>query len=133
MSANLDLVRSIYAAWERGDFSSVAWANPDLVLVTADGPDPGRWGGLKAVSEAWRSYLRNWEELRTRADEYREVDGERVLVLAHNRGRGKTSGIDVAEMGWRFATVFRVRDGRVIELTLYFDSDRALADLGLEE
>ena len=133
MSTNLDLVSSIYADWERGDFSSVGWAHPDLILVIADGPDPGRWGGLKAAREGWRSYLSNWEELRSEADEYREIDRERVLVLAHNQGRGRTSGIDLARMEWQLACVFCLRDRKVVELTLYFDRGRALADLGVEE
>ncbi len=27
---NVEIVRSIYAAWERGDYSSTEWAHPEI-------------------------------------------------------------------------------------------------------
>jgi hypothetical protein len=39
---NLELVRSIYAAWERGDYTSTEWAHPEIEFGFADGPTPGR-------------------------------------------------------------------------------------------
>ena len=91
MSENLDLVRSIYAAWERGDFSSVEWAHPEIESVRADGPLPGRWTGLTGL-QTWREVIDTWEDFRFQAEEFRELDGERVLpggvARAHVRRRG---------------------------------------------
>src|SRR6516225_4009352 len=94
MSANLDLVRSIYAALARGDFGVAEWTHPQIAFVIADGPDPGSWTGKADMAKAAREHLNVWEGYRIKADEYRQLDDERVLVLVHRTGRGKASGFE---------------------------------------
>jgi ketosteroid isomerase-like protein len=130
---NVEVVRSIFAAWERGDFSHAEWAHPEIELVIADGPTPGSWTGVAEMAEVWREGLSAFEELRNEADEYRVLDEERVLVLMHFSGRGKTSGVEVGDIHMKGANVFQVRGGKVTRLVLYWDRERAFADLGLEE
>ena len=130
----VEIVRSIYEPWGRGDFRSVGWAHPEIEFVIADlGPASGSWKGLSAMEEAWRAYLGAWDEYRTEVDEYRELDGERVLVLVRLSGRGKASGLQLEELRTRAANLFHVRCGKVTRLVLYADRDRGLADLGLPE
>jgi ketosteroid isomerase-like protein len=131
VSANLDLVRSIYADWERGDYSSTDWADPQLEYVIHGGPVSGAWAGLDGMALGWRGWLDAWSDYRTEAEEYRELDGERLLVLTHDSGRGKASGLELGEMGPKAAVLFHVRRGKVMRLVVYFDRDRALSDLGL--
>jgi ketosteroid isomerase-like protein len=132
-SANLALVRSIYAAWEQGDFSSVEWAHPEIEYVFADGPDPGSRTGVAAMIEGYRGWLGAWEEFRVEPEEYRELDDGRVLVLTHWGGRGKTSGLDLGHMRTTGAHLFHLSGGTVTRFVVYFDRDRAFADLGLAE
>lgn len=130
-SANLDLVRSIYADWGRGDFSSVGWAHPEIEYVVADGPSPGRWTGLAGLAEGARSWMGAWDEFRIEAEEFRELDSERVLVLTHGRGRGKTSGLELKQIAGQTADVFYIREGKVTKFVVYFDLQHASVDLGL--
>jgi ketosteroid isomerase-like protein len=125
------LVRSIYAAWERGDFSSIDWAHPDIEFVIADGPEPGSWTGVAGMTEGFRSMASAWKNLRGEAEEYRELDDERVLVLTRRGGRGKTSGLDLGQVRAKSAQLFHVRGGKVTRLVTYWDRDRALPEFGL--
>jgi ketosteroid isomerase-like protein len=131
MSANVELVRSILAAWERGDYSSVDWAHPEIEYVRPDWPDAGSSTGLDEMAAANRGFLSAWEGVRTEAEELRELDGERLLVLVHTIGRGKTSGVELEQLRTNSAVLFHIRGGKVTRLMVYWDRERALADLGL--
>src|SRR5271154_5196318 len=106
MSENLDLLRSIYAAWERGDHSSADWAHPEIEFAIVEGPSPGTWFGLAGMAEGHGGWLNAWDDFHVQADEYRELDEERVLVLDQPRGRGKSSGLDIGQKG---ATLLQIR------------------------
>ena len=127
---NVELVRSILAAWKRGDYSATEWAHPEIDWVIADGPIVGSWSGMAGMAEASRDFLGAWEEVRLEAEDYQELDDGRVLALIHQGARGKTSRLEV---GAKSAGVFHVRNGKVTRIVFYFDRERALADLGVSE
>jgi ketosteroid isomerase-like protein len=134
MSENLDLVRSIFADWERGDFSRADWADPDIEFTIADGPDASRSRGLAGMAQAHRARLSAFSDFRVEADEYRAIDDERVLVLNHAvGGRGKASGHHLPTIAVPGADLFNVEARKVTRLIVYFDREHVFADLGLKE
>ena len=52
MSANVDLVRSIFADWERGEYRSIGWAHPEIENEIVGGPSPGTWRGSRGWPKA---------------------------------------------------------------------------------
>ena len=85
------------------------------------------------VLEVWREALSAFEHLRTEADEYRALDDERVFVLMHLSGRGKTSGLEVGDIQMKGANLFHLRDGKVTRLVLYWGRQHAHPDVWLSE
>jgi ketosteroid isomerase-like protein len=76
-----------------------------------------------------RNEMREFEDVHNKAEEYRELDDERVLVLTRAVGRGKRSGVPVSI---RLGEVFEIHEGKVTRIVVYTDRDRMFADLGLE-
>jgi ketosteroid isomerase-like protein len=130
-SANVELVRSIFAAWQRGDFSADDWAHPDIEFVYADGPSPCTFKGVENMAEGFSDFVSAWQDYRVVVDEYRDLDDGRVLALTHRSGRGKVSGLELERLGTNGAAIFEIKDGKVLQQVMYLDVQRAFADLGL--
>jgi ketosteroid isomerase-like protein len=133
MAENLDLVRSIYAAWERGDFGRTAGLHPEIAWAYVGGPEPGSGTGMGGMAAPMRGWLAAWDEWHLEATEYRELDKERVLVFCRGVGRGKTSGLELGQLVTDGANLFEIHDDQVTRLVSYWDRGLALADLGIEE
>jgi hypothetical protein len=113
-SANVHLARSICAAWERGDFlRPLEFADPETEIVNVDGLIPVRSTGVRRAEERLRDFMTAWKDFHVEVEEYRELDGERVLVLNTRSGRGKTSGVEL--QGAKGAELSHVRDGRLMK------------------
>jgi ketosteroid isomerase-like protein len=131
-SANVELVRSIFAAWERADFSSAEWAHPEIEFVIADGPEPVSLNGVAAMQGWFDDFLSAWDGYRLRADDYRELDDERVLALViASGGRARLSGLELGQQGGGGASLFQVRAGKITRVVTYFNRKHGLAEFGL--
>jgi ketosteroid isomerase-like protein len=102
VSANLELVEAITGPWGKGDYGSADWAHPDIEYVYVD------WAGPPGTG------IRLGDDWRIAGATLIQLDDERVLAL------GSTS-----------AAIFHVSDGRVAKLVIYWDHERAVADVGL--
>ena len=130
MSANLDLVRSIFNAWAQGDIETLLrehfqpTARLDLSELIFN---PAVYEGYEEISRQRREVNEVWETFELEVEQL--FEGEHAVVaFTHERGRG-VSGVDVDR---RTAFLFRLADGKVSEVRVYLDRDRAVADLGLE-
>ena len=129
---NVEIVREIYRAWSRGDFSSAEWADPDIVFVfhSRRGAPEQIFRGPEAMREAWSEWLGAWDEFTVEAREV--IDrGDDVVGLVEFGGRGKASGAPVEAMSG--GNLFSFRNGRVVRMTTFNDRAEAVEAAGLRE
>jgi SnoaL-like protein len=128
---DLELVRSIYAEWERGDFSQTDWADPEIEVEVFDGLTTRTTRGIEEMGRSWGEFLDAWDHLSVEVEEIREVGGNRFLALITNRGRGRISGLAVDEVRVPSANLLWLKDGKVTRLLVHVGRERIFAELGL--
>ena len=126
------LVRLVHDAFDRGDYEA-ALSCMDEEIELFGPPDfsggDGAFRGHEGVRRGFRAWLGTWDSYRF---ELRDVidAGDRVLVTGWHTGRGRGSGVEVSE---DFLTVWTVRSGRVVGLSMFRDRREAFEAAGLRE
>lgn len=128
---NVEIVGQIYEAVGRDDSDGAArFFHPDVELHgTSGGLSEGSvTRGIEAVRATFDSWdAEAWEQTRLSPREFIDVD-DRVVVLQHERRRGRGSGVEVES---ETAVLFDLRDGLVTRLQGFMDQDDALEAAGL--
>jgi ketosteroid isomerase-like protein len=127
---NVEIVRGMYEAFERGDGDAALTYFDREVVIDASHRVDGRIGhGQRELISILAEWLGAWDDWREEIDEVRDL-GDRVLVTSTQRGRGKGSGVEWEN---RFAMLYEIERGKITRWTIYDDLREALEAAGLQE
>jgi hypothetical protein len=128
---NVRVVRGMYDAYARGDPAALL-AHADPAIRCYDRPDrPGAavyigHDGLLEFAETDREVFENFSY---KPASFRRV-GDHVVVIVRQAGLGRSSSVPVED---EIANVWKVRDGKCIEMRVYSSEREALEAVGLRE
>ena len=114
----------IYGVGDRAEAEAIF--DPNVVMNPID---EGPSYGFDAMRSDWERWASAFEELEVTAEEFIDA-GDRVLVTAYHRGRGRGSGVEVDT---RFYELYTLRDGKVVRVDEFTDRPEALKAAGLRE
>jgi ketosteroid isomerase-like protein len=131
---NVEIVRKVFDhGFVRRDFdAALSLIDPEAVMDWSDSRAPysSIYRGHAEIRTAWVEWTEAWDEWNPYIKEAIEVDRETVVIVTLVNARGKGSGVRVDAQG---ASVWTVRDGKVIHAKLFQSKADALAATGLEE
>ena len=125
--SDADLLRSLFAGWERGDFSSgVQLYADDMHFITAqpEGLYEGR--GPAGVRGFMEPFLTVWDSYSVKLDRLEDLGHGRYLAACTQYGRGKESGTQTTHPAH---VAVRMGDGRITQLGFFFNREDASAAL----
>ncbi len=133
---NVELVRQSFEAFNRGGVEAVIsgglWS-PEVVWDVSPSGVPGL-GVYRGYDEVRSFFEDDWfqafpfEEWEIEVDELID-NGDQVVAMSRQRGRGKTSGVG-AEL--ELAQITTLRDGEIVRVDTYLDRKKALEAAGLQ-
>jgi ketosteroid isomerase-like protein len=129
---NVEVVRQFLVRTNERDLDAAlsrVTADAELDWSVSEAPDSGVYRGRAEWRKWLTGRLDGLEDARFDVAELIDVAPDTVVVVAHLRGRGRTSGVEIAALG---AGVWTLRAGQVTGITMYQTKAQALRAVGLE-
>jgi uncharacterized protein len=122
---NVEVVRAIYAAFARHDEDELArHADPSMTVHDRpEHPEASVYEGQEGFVRFTRTDWAAFDEVHYEPRDF-VVRGDYVIVPITQRGRGKGSAVGIEE---DIVNVWRLRDGKCVELRVYSTMDEALS------
>jgi ketosteroid isomerase-like protein len=126
---NVEVVRRALDVFNRGE-DALDLLDPEIVWTTTGlFVEPDIYRGHEDVRRYVEALRNEFEELHVEPDEPIVV-GEHVIVPARLTGRGRLSG---APVDVTFTLLLTIRDGMIVRIREFYDTDDALEAAGLRE
>jgi len=129
---NVRIVRQVFEAFNSEDIARVVeFTHPDFVAeVSAEiSTEPDTYSGHDGIRRYFDSFQEAMYDIRFAAEQFWEV-GESVVVALRLTARGRQTDIPVEQ---RTASVWTIRDGRVLRIQAFSRASQALEAVGLRE
>jgi ketosteroid isomerase-like protein len=129
---NLETVREVYQAWNRGDLEWVLnRIAPDSEFHTVPlFPDLEHvYRGREGFTRFWKTFRESWESVLTEVERIEPIGDDQVLVLFRFHGRGR-NGVDVRRP---YAQLFTIESRLIRRVVGFADWQQALEAAGLAE
>ena len=130
----MELVRSLFDAWNSGELSSVMPLVSDgIELLEVEGVPEAAGAerqGKEAVLAGLESLFETWQHYRLEPQDVRGVEPDLVVAVVREVARGRASGVEV-ESDWGY--VMTIRDRKLVRVEAYRNPAHALEAVGLSE
>ena len=128
---NVKIVQDAFAEFERGNFWVPEIFDPGVRIgwLSAIAGGELETVGVHEMTRTIKDWMQSWEHVTSVPERFIDA-GDRVVVIAEWRGRGKISGVFA---NWRYGTVLTLRDAKITSMISYTDPAEALEAVGLSE
>jgi ketosteroid isomerase-like protein len=129
---NVELVRRGYAHTQATGVVYPELLAPDFVwdMSRYEGwPERQRYEGVDGAQRFLDDWTGAWDDWELEIQEIYDA-GDKVVVVLHQRGRARTTGMALDMV---FAQTWTIREGRSMRMDMYSDPSDALRAVGLEE